>query len=45
MTLLAPWDPNYEAKAGSQLVWVSRGTCGSGLGVGQGYPGRRLKLQ
>ena len=22
--LLAPWDPNYEAKAGPQLVWVSR---------------------
>ncbi|XP_014405618.1 PREDICTED: histone deacetylase complex subunit SAP25 isoform X5 [Myotis brandtii] len=28
MTLLAPWDPNYEAKAGSQLVWGP--SCASG---------------
>ncbi|KAB1263096.1 hypothetical protein Cadr_000023662 [Camelus dromedarius] len=24
MTLLAPWDPNYEAKAGPRLVWGSQ---------------------
>ncbi|XP_059549630.1 histone deacetylase complex subunit SAP25 isoform X4 [Myotis daubentonii] len=28
MTLLAPWDPNYEAKACSQLVWGP--SCASG---------------
>ncbi|CAK6444527.1 unnamed protein product [Pipistrellus nathusii] len=28
MTLLAPWDPNYEANAGSQLVWGP--SCASG---------------
>ncbi|XP_019608308.1 histone deacetylase complex subunit SAP25 isoform X8 [Rhinolophus sinicus] len=36
MTLLAPWDPNYEAKAGSQLVW--RPSCGSGAS----FSGRTL---
>lgn len=25
MTSLAPWDPNYEAKAGPGVLWVSRG--------------------
>lgn len=25
-TLLAPWDPNYEAKVGPRLEWVSWGT-------------------
>ncbi|XP_032966032.1 histone deacetylase complex subunit SAP25 [Rhinolophus ferrumequinum] len=36
MTLLAPWDPNYEAKAGSQPVW--RPSCGSGAS----FSGRTL---
>ncbi|XP_006155770.1 histone deacetylase complex subunit SAP25 isoform X1 [Tupaia chinensis] len=28
MTLLAPWDPNYHAKAGPRLMWEA--SCGSG---------------
>lgn len=37
MTVLAPWDPNYKAKAGPRLVWVSweylRLCPGGGAGV------------
>ncbi|XP_037362855.1 histone deacetylase complex subunit SAP25 isoform X4 [Talpa occidentalis] len=36
MTLLAPWDPNYEAKAGAQLVW------GPGCSSGASFSGRTL---
>ncbi|XP_020731419.2 histone deacetylase complex subunit SAP25 isoform X1 [Odocoileus virginianus] len=31
MTLLAPWDPNYEAAAGRRLVWGP--SCASGISV------------
>ncbi|XP_060262007.1 histone deacetylase complex subunit SAP25 isoform X1 [Ovis aries] len=36
MTLLAPWDPNYEATAGCRLVWGP--SCGSGVS----FSGRTL---
>lgn len=36
MTLLAPWDPNYEAKAGPQLEW------GPSCGSGASFSGRTL---
>ncbi|XP_069342862.1 histone deacetylase complex subunit SAP25 [Eulemur rufifrons] len=35
-TLLAPWDPNYQAKAGAQLVW------GASCGSGASFSGRTL---
>ncbi|XP_012666276.1 histone deacetylase complex subunit SAP25 [Otolemur garnettii] len=36
MTLLAPWDPNYQAKAGPRLVW------GASCGSGASFSGRTL---
>ncbi|XP_015107444.2 histone deacetylase complex subunit SAP25 [Vicugna pacos] len=36
MTLLAPWDPNYEAKAGPHLVW------GPSCASGASFSGRTL---
>ncbi|KAM5329331.1 histone deacetylase complex subunit SAP25 isoform 2-T2 [Glossophaga mutica] len=36
MTLLAPWDPNYKAKAGPQLVW------GPSCASGASFSGRTL---
>ncbi|XP_066238372.1 histone deacetylase complex subunit SAP25 isoform X1 [Saccopteryx leptura] len=36
MTQLAPWDPNYEAKAGPQLVW------GPSCAAGASFSGRTL---
>ncbi|XP_062945336.1 histone deacetylase complex subunit SAP25-like [Cynocephalus volans] len=36
MTLLAPWDPNYKAKAGRQAVW------GTSCGSGGSFSGRTL---
>ncbi|XP_053414029.1 histone deacetylase complex subunit SAP25 isoform X2 [Nycticebus coucang] len=36
MSLLAPWDPNYQAKSGPQLVW------GASYGSGASFTGRTL---
>nr|XP_012614652.1 histone deacetylase complex subunit SAP25 isoform X2 [Microcebus murinus] len=36
MTLLAPWDPNYQAKTGARLVW------GASCGSGASFSGRTL---
>ena len=44
MTLLAPRNPNCEAKPGPRLVWVSWGYLWHQPRVGQGSLGRRLKL-
>uniref|UniRef100_A0A452SWA2 Sin3A associated protein 25 n=1 Tax=Ursus americanus TaxID=9643 RepID=A0A452SWA2_URSAM len=38
MTALAPWDPNYKAKAGPRLVWVSWEYLPPWPGDGAGVP-------